>query len=259
MLKLAELSETQYSDESGRKILIATGPRIFFRKNLNADGNDFSDSRNQELNQIIGEDVSQSSTIKTFSIGSSDVATKSQEIGVIKKSSRFGIYYICVASTNLRVISIQTSIKEGSPQKNFPSKIETGINDSGHNMPIVVNTTVRMAFREMYKDTPFPPDTAYTFANAKIDELSKYIAEVYSQKSNQVMHIWNLKDKPGQLGEIRVLGRNRYFMSIIADNKIYITSIQTKWYSKGITRSLKLRGGGGKSDFRYRKVDWKDK
>ena len=73
MLKFSEQNETQYSDESGKKIVITTGPRTFFRKNLNADGNDFSETRNDELNQIIAQDVSQSQNVKTFNVQSSDV------------------------------------------------------------------------------------------------------------------------------------------------------------------------------------------
>lgn len=241
MIKTSAIEESEHSDESGRKISVATGPRIYFRGSLATPENDFSTANNAELNAIIATDVAASETIKTFKAKSSSVAGQAQELGILKKSRQFGVYYVCIGSNSeLRVIAIQTDIKTGKPESKSPSKVETGVMDSVHSLPIRVSTTARNLFRKDYGDTPFPPDTSRTFATIGIKELSEYIAKIYSSKAGGITHSFPLKDE--SVGEIRSFGPNRFFVSSIKDDAIDLISIQGKWFSEKYSAYLKQKG-----------------
>lgn len=241
MNKTSAIEPSEYSDESGRKISIATGPRIYFRSSLSTPENDFTSTSNSELNGIIAADVSGSETIKTFQAKSSSVSEQAQELGILKKSKQFGIYYVCIGSNSeLRVIAIQTEIKTGKPESKLPSKIDTGVMDSVYSLPIRVSTTVRNIFRKDYGDTPFPPDTSKTFSAAPIKQLSEYIAKLYSSKAGGITHSFPLKDE--SVGEIRSFGPNRFFVSSIKDGAIDLLSVQGKWFSQQYSAYLKEKG-----------------
>jgi hypothetical protein len=229
MLKISSVDPTDFSDESGRKIYISTGPRKFFRERFPED---FSETTNDELNRIIAEDVSKSGNVKTFVPGSASTAQKTRELGVIKKSSNFGIYYICIlGDSGARVISVKESIKEGAPPQEFGSRVETGITDPKRGKPIRVNTTVRKIFRDDYKKLAFPPDPIKTFENAGILELSKYIATLYSSGGDKTIHVWRNPSRSENLMEIRAFGRNQYFITILGDQYCDIISVQGQWLS----------------------------
>ncbi len=241
MIKTAAIEESEYTDESGRKISIATGPRIYFRKTLSSAENDFSSVKNAELNGIIASDVAGSKTIKTFKAKSPSVSEGENELGILKKSVQYNIYYVCIGSqAQLRVITIQTEIKEGKLQTKFGPKVDTGVTDSTQGLPIRVSTTVRNIFRKDYGDTPFPQDPSKTFNTAGIQELSEYIAKVYSAKSGGISHSFPLKDE--SVGEIRAFGPNRFFIASIKPEAIDIISVQGKWFSEKYNAYLKNKG-----------------
>lgn len=224
------MDPTEFSDKSGSKIYISTGTRKFFREKLTSD---FSSTSNEVLNKIIGEDVSKSEDVKTFIPGSSSVSGKKREIGVIKKSTTFGLYYFCISSDSItRVITAKESIREGAPPKEFGSRVETGVVDTKRNRQIRVNTTVRKIFKQDYKSLAFPPDPIKTFENAGILELSKYIAELYAKNANNVKHIWKNPNRSENVMEIRSFGTNQYFVAIISDEYCDIVSVQGQWLSK---------------------------
>ena len=234
MKKKSSIDPTDFTDESGRKIFISTGPRKFFREKFQTD---FGDSRNDDLNRIIAEDVSKASNVKNFIPGSGSVSDKKRDLGVIKKSPNFGVYYFCVLdNSGARVISVKESIKEGKPPQEFGSRVDTDVIDPKRGTKIRVNTTVRKIFRQDYKSMAFPPDPVKTFENAGILELSKYIADLYAASSNKVNHIWKNPTKSQNVMEIRSFGRNQYFVSILDDNFSDIVSVQGQWLSSGMRK-----------------------
>lgn len=233
MIKFSSMDKTQQSDESGRVILISTGPRVYFREKFSTTENNFSEYRNDELNNFIAADVSKSENIKTFVPSSSSVESKSRELGIIKKSKQFGIYYICIASNSeLRVISVKDSIKEGKPPAEFGSKVETGVTDPKRGKQIRVSTTVRKIFKQDFKTMAFPPNPLKTFENAGILELSKYIAEKYAENAANVKKVWKNETKSPNVMEIRSFGTNKYFVTILTEEFCDIISIQGQWLSQ---------------------------
>lgn len=234
MQKLASIDPTDFSDESGRKISISTGPRMFFREKF---AKDFGSSSNDELNQIIGGDISNSENVKTFVSGSSSIGNKKRELGIIKKSKSFGIYYICIAEdSSLRLISVKESIKEGPPPPEFGSRVSTGITDPARGKEIRINTTVRKIFKQDYKTMAFPPNTVKTFENAGILELSKYIAELYAKSSNKINHTWKNPSKSENVMEIRSFGSNQFFVTILSEQYCDIISVQGQWLSEKLKK-----------------------
>ena len=224
------MDPTEFTDESGSKIYISTGTRKLFREKFSSD---FGSTSNEVLNKIIGEDVSKSTNIKTFIPGSSSASGKKRELGVIKKSSTFGIYYFCISSDSItRVITAKESIKEGRPPQEFGSRVETGVTDPKRERAIRVNTTVRKIFKQDYKTMAFPPDPIKTFENAGILELSKYIAELYAKNANNVKHVWRSPSRSENIMEIRSFGTNQYFVSILSEQYCDIVSVQGQWLSK---------------------------
>ena len=232
MQKLASIDPTDFSDESGRKISISTGPRMFFREKFVKD---FGNSSNDELNQIIGGDVSNSENVKTFVPGSSSISEQKRELGIIKKSKSFGVYYICIAeNSSLRLISVKESIKEGAPAPEFGSRVATGVVDPARGKEIRVNTTVRKIFKQDYKTMAFPPNTIKTFENAGILELSKYIAELYAKSANKIDHVWRNPSRSENVMEIRSFGSNQFFVTILSEEYCDIVSVQGQWLSEKI-------------------------
>ena len=251
MIKTSSVDPTQQTDESGRKILIATGPRLYFRKDLSTPDNDFNEYRNTELNEFIAADVAGSENIRSFAASSSSVADAAQEQVMLKKSKQYGFYYVCILSkSELRVVKIQKEIKTGI-QKKYGSKVETGITDPTSGKQIRVTSTARKEFRDLYKETAFPPNTSRTFANADILELSKYIANLYASRPDGRKHIWKNENVPetetsGGVLEIRLMGSNRYLVASIKENFVDIISLQggmmakrdKQVYKKNTERSL---------------------
>lgn len=230
MLKTSSMDPTDFSDESGRKIYISTGPRKYFREKFPED---FSEARNDDLNNIIAEDVSKSSILKNFIPGSGSISEKKRELGTIRKSSTFGVYYFCVsANSETRVVSVKETIKEGKPPPEYGSRVPTGITDPRHGKEIRVNTTVRNIFRQDYKTMAFPPDPVKTFENARILELSKYIADLYAKNSGKVNRIWKTPSKSENIMEIRTFGSNQYFVTILSESYCDIVSVQAQWLSE---------------------------
>lgn len=227
------MDKTQQSDESGRNILISTGPRIYFREKFSTTENNLADFRNDELNNFIAADVSKSENIKTFVPNSGSIESKSRELGIIKKSKQLGIYYLCIASkSELRVISVKDSIKEGKPPAEFGSRVETGITDPKRGRQIRVNTTVRKIYKQDFKTMAFPPNPLKTFENAGILELSKYIAEEYAKNAANVKNVWKNEAKSPNIMEIRSFGTNKYFVTILTEEFCDIISIQGQWLSQ---------------------------
>lgn len=232
MQKLASIDPTDFSDESGRKISISTGPRMFFREKF---AKDFGNSSNDELNQIIGGDISNSENVKTFVPNSSSVSEQKRELGIIKKSRSFGVYYFCIAeSSSLRLISVKESIKQGPPPPEFGSRVATGVTDPARGKEIRVNTTVRKIFKQDYKSVAFPPNIIKTFENAGILELSKYIAEIYAKSANKINHVWVNPSRSENVMEIRAFGSNQFFVTILSDQYCDIVSVQGQWLSEKI-------------------------
>jgi hypothetical protein len=230
MLKVSSIDPTDISDESGRKIHISTGPRLYFRDKFYSD---FGDIRNEELNKIIAEDVSRSTTVKAFVPSTGSIAEKKRELGSIKKSQSFGIFYFCVSADSItRVISVKESIKEGKPPQEYGSRVATGIMDPKHGREIRVNTTVRNIFRQDYKTMSFPLDPLKTFQNAGILELSKYIADLYAKNSNKVRKIWKTPSRSENLMEIRTFGSNQFFVTILDESYCDIVSVQDQFLSE---------------------------
>jgi len=244
MQKLASIDPTDFSDESGRKIHISTGPRMFFREKF---AKDFSGTNNDELNNIIASDVANSENVKTFIPGSSSTSGKKRELGIIYKSKSFGIYYICIAAdSENRLISVKESIKEGPPAPEFGSRVSTGITDPARGKEIRVNTTVRKIFKQDYKTMAFPPNTIKTFENAGILELSKYIADLYAKSANKINHVWKNPSKSENVMEIRTFGSNQFFVTIISEQYCDIVSVQGQWLSE---RIKKYRESSVKADW----------
>lgn len=233
MIKISSMDKTQQSDESGRIILISTGPRVYFREKFSTTENNFSEYRNDELNNFIAADVSKSENIKTFVPNSGSIENKSRELGIIKKSKQFGIYYLCIGSNSeLRVISLKDSIKEGKPPPEFGSRVETGVTDPKRGRQIRVNTTVRKIYKQDFKTMAFPPNPLKTFENAGILELSKYIAEEYAKNAANVKKVWRNEKKSPNILEIRSFGTNKYFVTILTEEFCDIISIQGQWLSQ---------------------------
>ena len=233
MIKFSSMDKTQQSDESGRNILISTGPRIYFREKFSTTENNLADFRNDELNNFIAADVSKSENIKTFVPNSGSIESKSRELGIIKKSKQLGIYYLCIASkSELRVISVKDSIKEGKPPAEFGSRVETGVTDPKRGRQIRVNTTVRKIYKQDFKTMAFPPNPLKTFENAGILELSKYIAEEYAKNAANVKNVWKNEAKSPNIMEIRSFGTNKYFVTILTEEFCDIISIQGQWLSQ---------------------------
>jgi len=244
MQKLASIDPTDFSDESGRKIHISTGPRMFFREKF---AKDFGNVNNAELNNIIGSDVANSENVKTFIPGSSSVSNKKRELGIIYRSKSFGIYYICIAADSInRLIAVKESIKEGTPPPEFGSRVSTGITDPARGKEIRVNTTVRKIFKEDYKTMAFPPNTVKTFENAGILELSKYIADLYAKSANKINHVWKNPSKSENVMEIRTFGSNQFFVTILDEQYCDIISVQGQWLSEKLK---KYREGTVKKDW----------
>jgi hypothetical protein len=244
MKKLSSIDPTEISDKSGKKIYISTGPRIYFRNKFYEN---FGSIRNDELNRIIAEDVSNSEDIKTFVPGSSSVDEKKRELGSIKKSKSFGIYYFCISSASeTRVVSVKESIKEGKPPQEFGSRVDTGVIDPKRGKKIRVNTTVRKIFKQDYGSTAFPPNPIKTFQNAGILELSKYIAELYAKNSDKVQHVWKAPSKSENIMEIRGAGRNQWFVTILGEEYCDIVSVQGQWLSDA---TKKYREGTVKKEY----------
>jgi len=232
MIKLSSIDPTEFSDESGNKIHISTATRKFFRQKFESD---FGKSPNDSLNRIIGEDVANSTNVKTFVPSTGSISEKKRELGVIKKSSAFGIYYLCISSNSItRVITVKESIKEGKPPPEYGSRVETGVVDPKRGKPIRVNTSVRKIFKQDYKTMAFPPDPIKTFENAGILELSKYIAELYAKNANKVLHVWRNPKRSDNLMEIRSFGTNQYFVAMLSEGYCDIVSVQGQWLSKRI-------------------------
>lgn len=243
MIKNSSVDPTSISDESGRKIAVATGPRVYFRTALSSTDNDFSHMPNHQLDELIAADVAGSQNIKTFVVRSSGITPGTRDLGVIKKSKQYGMFYICVASgQHLRVIKCQTEIREGSGSgEKMPSKVDTGITDEKTGKTIRVTTTVRRIFRQDFGQTAFPPDPNKTFDNAGIKELSEYAARLFS--AGTVQYQWENPAKPetetsGGPLEIRSFGTNSYFVASIKDSTIDIVSIQSKWASEKVKKML---------------------
>ncbi len=244
MIKLSSIDPTEFSDESGRKIHISTGTRKFFRDKFESD---FGSVSNDDLNRIIGEDVSKSGNVKNFIPSTGSISERKRELGVIKKSSTFGVYYFCISADSItRVITVKESIKEGSPPQEFGSRVETGIVDPRHGKPIRVNTTVRKIFKQDYKTMAFPPDPVKTFENAGIMELSKYIADLFAKNSGNVKHIWRNPNRSNNLMEIRSFGSNQYFVTMLSEEYCDIVSIQGQWLSK---KMKEYRGSAVSKEF----------
>lgn len=230
MIKLSSIDPTEFSDESGRKIYISTATRRFFRQKFESD---FGKTPNEALNRIIGEDVSNSSNLKNFIPSTGSVAEKKRELGVIKKSANFGVYYFCISSAEgTRVITVKDSIKEGKPPQEYGSRVETGVVDPKRGKQIRVNTSVRKIFKQDYRTMAFPPDPVKTFENAGILELSKYIAELYAKNSNNVKHVWRNPSRSENVMEVRSFGSNQYFITMLSEEYCDIVSVQGQWLSK---------------------------
>jgi hypothetical protein len=238
MIKSSSMDPTEFSDESGNKIYVSTATRKFFREKFSSD---FSSTSNDELNRIIGEDVSKSKNVKIFVPNTGSITQKQRELGVIKKSSTFGIYYFCISSSSIsRVITVKESIKEGRPSQEFGSRVETGVIDPKRGKTIRVNTTVRKIFKQDYKTMAFPPDPVKTFENAGILELSKYIAELYAKNANNVKHVWKSPNRSENIMEIRSFGTNQFFVTMLSEEYCDIVSVQGQWLSE---RTKKYREG----------------
>lgn len=230
MIKLSSIDPTEFSDESGKKIYISTATRKFFREKFESD---FGKAPNDDLNRTIGEDVANSSNVRTFIPSTGSVAEKKRELGVIKKSTNFGIYYLCISSeSGTRVITAKESIKEGKPPPEYGSRVETGVIDPKRGRQIRVNTTVRKIFKQDYRTMAFPPDPIKTFENAGILELSKYIAELYAKNANNVKHVWRNPKRSENVMEIRSFGTNQFFVAMLSEEYCDIVSIQGQWLSK---------------------------
>lgn len=248
MIKIGEINPTNVIDESGRKIAIATGPRVYFRTELSTSDNDLSKMPNLQLDELIAADVAGSQNVKTFVPRSSGIGSGTRDFGVIKKSKQYGMFYMCIASgQTLRVIKIQTEIREGpSGGEKMPSKVDTGISDPISGLEVRVTTTVRKVFRQDYKDTPFPPDPNLNFSNAGIKDLSVYIAKLFAANSDNVKYTWENPNKPasetsGGTLEIRSFGSNQYFVASIKDSTVDVISIQGKWASDRVKSMLNGR------------------
>jgi len=234
MIKLSSMDPTEFSDESGRKIYISTATRKFFREKFESD---FGKSPNNDLNRTIGEDVSNSSNVKTFIPSTGSIGEKKRELGVIKKSANFGIYYFCVSSeSETRVIVAKESIKEGKPPAEYGSRVQTGVVDPARGKEIRVNTTVRNIFKQDYRTMAFPPDPIKTFENAGILELSKYIADIYAKSANKINHTWKNPSRSENIMEIRAFGSNQFFVTILSKEYCDIISVQGQWLSDKIKK-----------------------
>jgi hypothetical protein len=247
MIKIGEINETEMTDESGRKIAIATGPRVYFRTTLSSEGNDFSHMPNHQLDELIAADVAGSQNVKIFVPKSSSIEKGVRETGVIKKSPQHGIFYVCIAGATLRVIKVQADFKEGSTGEKMPSKVETGVMDSKTGLPIRVTTTVRRIFRQDYGQQAFPGDTTKTFDNAGIKELSDYIAKLAN--SGDPKYEWSNPNKPesdtsGGVLEIRSFGSNSYFVLSQKSDFLDVISVQGRFATPKIRSQL----GGSKMD-----------
>lgn len=243
MIKMGEINPTSIQDESGRKIAIATGPRVYFRTELSTADNDLSKMPNLQLDELIASDVAGSENIKTFVPKSSGIGSGTRDLGVIKKSKQYGMFYMCIASgQTLRVIKVQTEIREGSGGgEKMPSKVETEVTDSQTGKQIRVTTTVRKIFRQDHGGQAFPMDTNKTFDNAGIKELSEYIAKLFSSGTTQYQ--WSNPNKPetetsGGMLEIRSFGSNKYFVASLKDGFTDILSVQGKWASEKVRKML---------------------
>ena len=243
MIKVGEINETGLTDESGRKIAIATGPRVYFRTELSTSDNDLSKMPNLQLDELIAADVSGSENIKTFVPRSSGIGSGTRDLGVIKKSKQYGMFYMCIASgQTLRVIKVQTEIREGSGGgEKMPSKVDTGVTDSKTGKPIRVTTTVRRIFRQDYGPQAFPPDPNKTFDNAGIKELSDYIAKLAN--SGVSKYEWNNQNRPesetsGGILEIRSFGSNSYFVLSQKPDFLDVVSVQGRFVTPKIRQQL---------------------
>lgn len=243
MLKVSEINPTSLTDESGRKIAVATGPRVYFRTTLSSEGNDFSHMPNHQLDELIAADVAGSENIKTFVPRSSGIGSGTRDLGVIKKSKQYGMFYMCIASgQTLRVIKIQTEIREGpSGGEKMPSKVDTGVMDDKRGVTILVTTTVRKIFRTDYKSQAFPLDTSKTFENAGILELSKYIASLWSKGVTK--YTWKdpkkvESDTSGGVLEIRSFGSNSYLIGSLKEGSTDIISVQGQWVTPATKKHL---------------------
>lgn len=237
MLKVSEINPTSLTDESGRKIAIATGPRVYFRTTLSTGDNDFSHMPNHQLDELIAGDVAASQNVKIFVPKSSGIESGKREQGVIKKSPQHGIFYVCIAGSTLRVIKVQTEFKEGSTGEKMPSKVETGVMDESRGVPIRVTTTCRKIFRQDYKDQAFPGDTTKTFDNASIKELSEYIGKLYA--AGQSKYIWKNKKQPdSDTMEIRSFGSNSYFVAAHHDGFTDIIGVQGRYVTPAVKKQL---------------------
>ena len=129
--------------------------------------------------------------------------------------------------------------------------METGITDPTSGKQIRVTSTARKEYRDLYKETPFPPNTGRTFANADILELSIYIAKIYAGRPDGRKHVWKNEkiaesENSGGVLEIRLVGSNRYLVASLKENFVDIISLQggmmakkqKKEYGRSTERSL---------------------
>lgn len=237
MIKIGEINQTETQDESGRKIAIATGPRVYFRTTLSSEGNDFSHMPNHQLDELIAADVAGSQNVKVFVPKSSSIEKGVRETGIIKKSPQHSIFYVCIAGSTLRVIKVQADFKEGSTGEKMPSKVEAGVTDESRGVPIRVTTTCRKIFRQDYKDTPFPGDTTKTFDNAGIKELSEYIGKLYATGTTK--YIWqNPKKADSDVLEIRSFGSNSFFVAAHHEGFTDIIGVQGRYVTPAVKKQL---------------------
>lgn len=258
-LKKSSIDPSQQTDESGRTIYISTGCRMFFRKEISSGEQEFSSMRNEELTEFIAHDVSSSKNVKTFVPKSSSAESGKREIGVIKKSDKYNVYYVCIGSSSeLRVISVKKEIKEGG-EKKFSSLVETDITDPSTGLKVRVTTTVRKIFRQDYKTYNFPPQPEKTFENAGILELSNYIAELYAKNADNIKDKFSNISRSQNLMEIRSFGSNSYFVTALREGYADIVGVQGQYRSKKMKEKGNITNREDWSPSRLGRTPRKDK
>ena len=258
-LKKSSIDPSQQTDESGRTIFISTGCRIFFRAEVTSGLEEGSSMQNSELTELIAHDVANSSNVKTFVPKSSSVSSGKREIGVIKKSGKYNIYYVCIGnSSELRVISVKKEIKEGGGKK-FSSLVETDVTDPETGFKVRVTTTVRKIFRQDYKSYNFPPQPEKTFENAGILELSNYIAELYAKNSGNVKDKFSNISRSQNVMEIRSFGSNSYFVTALREGYADIVGVQGQYRSKKMKEKGNITDRDSWSPSRLGRTPRKDK
>lgn len=271
MLKFAKLEPSGLKDqELGRELYVTTSVRIFFRENLlksddflKKNNEDFSSTKlsNDELNYIIAKEVAASRIVKNIRI--------TNEWGQIRYSDKFAIYFILLYNETLaKIISAKSKINEGGISKKYPTTIGSGIIDPLSGKEIRTTTTVRVAFKKILPYTLIPQmdsggnileEKKITYITASPLEQTKYIAKIFSSRTNKESIKKYFKTKDGEKAEIRSLGiQNLVAVSIIRDY-IDIISVQDLWRSeksprpgeKGRRKSLTINRPGYSSE-KYR-------